>query len=375
MTAWTDIADDGTDPDLLQAVVTGLSADAAGVLQRWAAARRDRATYAEAIRAAAAPNVADLDRGAARAAGTWRTEGVRVSLVGDPGYPARLGSFDRDDVPLFIARRGDIPSDGPAVAIVGSRRATGYGRAVAAWLAEACGDAGVRVVSGGAVGIDAAAHEAALGTDGGTTVVLGCGHDVRYPAPHAVRGGLFDRVVDRGGVLVSELLPGESPKAHRVRARNRIVAALTDAVVVVEGGDRSGALLTAGVAADLGIAVFGVPGDVRAPGSAAPHRLLLEGAGLCRSPQDLLDELAITATTADTTAPEPLGLPTAVASALSQRWPRPIALDDLAEVSGIATGALLAALTRARLAGTIAQTAEGIVLRRQPSPRAAPSGH
>jgi DNA processing protein len=287
-----------------------------------------------------------------------------------------LASFDRDDVPLFIARRGEIPPEGPAVAIVGSRRATGYGRAVAAWLAEACGDAGVRVVSGGAVGIDAAAHEAAMATQGGTTVVLGCGHDVRYPAPHAARGGLFDRVVVGGGVLVSELLPGTSPKAHRVRARNRIVAALADVVVVVEGGDRSGALLTAGAAAELGVAVFGVPGDVRAPGSAAPHRLLLEGAGLCRSPQDLMDELAIATRVArsDAAVPEPLGLPAAVASALSQRWPRPIPLDDLAEVSGTPTGALLAALTRARMAGTIAQTAEGIVLRRQPSPRATPSG-
>lgn len=374
MTVWEDIADDGTDPDLLQAVVTGMSVDPAGVLQRWTAARRDGASHEDAIRVAGAPNVADLDGAGARAAAAWRTEGVRVGLVGDPGYPRRLGSFDRDDVPLLVARRGAIPPEGPAVAIVGSRRATGYGRAVAAWLAEACGDAGVRVVSGGAVGIDSAAHEAALGTDGGTTVVLGCGHDVRYPAPHAVRGGLFDRVVDGGGVLLSELLPGSSPKAHRVRARNRIVAALADAVVVVEGGERSGALLTAGVAADLGVAVFGVPGDVRAPGSAAPHRLLLEGAGLCRGPQDLLDELAVTGKAADTAVPEPLGLPTAVAAALSQRWPRPIALDDLAEVSGTATGALLAALTRARMAGTIAQTAEGIVLRRQPSPRQTASG-
>lgn len=375
MTVWDDVAEDGTDPDLLEAVVTGLSVDPAGVLQRWAAARHDGAAHGEAIRAAVAPNPVDLDGAGERSAAAWRTEGVRVSLVGDSCYPTRLGSFDRDDVPLFIARRGAIPPEGPAVAIVGSRRATGYGRAVAAWLAEACGDAGVRVVSGGAVGIDSAAHEAALGTGGGTTVVLGCGHDVRYPAPHAVRGGLFDRVVTSGGVLLSELLPGTSPKAHRVRARNRIVAALADAVVVVEGGERSGALLTAGVAADLGVAVFGVPGDVRAPGSAAPHRLLLEGAGLCRGPQDLLDELAIVATTADTAAPAPLGLPTAVAAALSQRWPRPIALDDLAEVSGTPTGALLAALTRARMAGTIAQTAEGIVLRRQPSPRQTASGH
>lgn len=369
MTVWDDVAERDTDPDLLAALVTATAADPAGLAQRWAAARRGGAGLGAAIREATAARPVDLDGAAEQAAQSWRRCGVRVSVVGDAAYPSRLAGFQRDDVPLFVARRGAPPPAAPAVAIVGSRRATGYGRGVAAWLAEACGDAGVRVVSGGAVGIDAAAHEAAHTTVAATTVVLGCGHDVRYPAPHAVRGGLFDRVVNNGGVLLSELLPGTSPKAHRVRARNRIVAGLVDAVVVVEGGARSGALLTAGAAAELGVPVFAVPGDVRAPGSAAPHQLLSEGVALCRGPDDVLDELAVAAAGVEDAAPEPLGLPPAVAAALTERWPRPVSLDDLAAASGTATGSLLAALTRARMAGTIAQSAEGIVLRRQPSPR------
>jgi DNA processing protein len=374
MTAWDDVADDGTDPDLLRAVVTSMAVDAAGLANRWSRARRDGASLAEAMQAAVAACPADLDGAGVRAAEVWVRHDVRVTVLGDPGYPRRLIAFDRDDTPLIMARRGLLPPDGPTVAIVGSRRATAYGRGVAAWVAESCGQAGVRVVSGGAVGIDAAAHEAAHATRGGTTVVLGCGHDVPYPSPHATRGGLFERVRDHGGVLLSESLPGQSPKAYRVRARNRIVAGLADVVVVVEGGERSGALLTAGAAAELGIPVFAVPGDVRAPGSVAPHRLLAEGVALCRGPQDILDELAVVASVGDEPAVDPLGLPPAVATALTEHWPRPVAIDDLATLSGTSTGALLAALTRARMAGVIAQTGEGIVLRRQPSARVTPGG-
>ncbi|MEX0869263.1 MAG: DNA-processing protein DprA, partial [Nitriliruptoraceae bacterium] len=138
--------------------------------------------------------------------------------------------------------------------------------------------AGARVVSGGAVGVDAAAHHASLASPGGTTVVLGCGHQVSYPRPHARTGGLFAQVVASAGTVCSELLPYEPPRPGAVRARNRVVAGLADVVVVVEGGTHSGSLLTASAAAEWGRTVLAVPGDVRAPGSQAPHRLLAEGA-------------------------------------------------------------------------------------------------
>jgi DNA processing protein len=298
----------------------------------------------------------------------WLDLGVRAATIADPVYPDRLrAGWPTVDAPPLLAWRGAAPEPTPAVAIVGARRATGYGTGVAAWLADSAAAAGARVVSGGARGIDAAAHLAALEGPGGTTVVLGCGHAVRYPRPHAGPGGLFDRVVDHGGTIVSELLPHAPASPHHVRARNRIVAGLADVVVVVEGGTRSGALLTATAAADRDIPVLAVPGDVRAPGSAAPHRLLAEGAGPCTGPPDVLEALG--------TAPAPDGRPVAaptvlpddVRTVLAAAWPRPVPVDDLAARTGRAAPALLGALTRARVAGETTDDARGVRLRRAPS--------
>lgn len=324
-----------------------------------------------------APSVRDvLDR--------WRRSGVRVATVADPAYPSRLADgWPHVDVPPLLSWRGTPPEGGPTVAIVGARRATGYGTGVAAWLAEAASAAGARVLSGGAVGIDAAAHLAALEGPGGTSVVLGCGHDVRYPRAHADAGGLFDRVLDHGGTLISEQLPMARPHAGNVRARNRIVAALADVVVVVEGGGRSGALVTATAAAERGTPVLAVPGDVRAPGSVAPHRLLAEGAGPCTAPVDVLQALGpVPAPGVGDGASSPTGpgtqraqavvatgtsvLPPDVHAILARSWPRPVPVDDLAAGTGRPAPALLGALTRARVAGETADDAAGVRLRRAP---------
>jgi DNA processing protein len=307
---------------------------------------------------------------------TWRRDGVRVATVVDDVYPASLAAgWPGTAAPTLLAWRGVAPvpwTEGPAVAIVGARRATGYGTGVAAWLADAVGRAQVRVVSGGALGIDAAAHLAALETPGGTTVVLGCGHAVRYPRPHAGPGGLFDRVLQHGGSLLSELLPHAPAHPGNVRARNRIVAGLVDAVVVVEGGARSGALVTATAAADAGVPVLAVPGDVRAPGSVAPHRLLGEGAAPCTSPADLLEALGRRSDDAGAdrrgAAPAAVSvLPEEVHRVLAAAWPRPVPVDDLAVATGRPAPALLGALTRARIAGETSEDTSGIRLRRAPS--------
>ena len=306
----------------------------------------------------------------------WQQRGVNVALVGDPLYPRSLAeAFPTTPAPIWVAWRGEAIDTGPSIAIVGARRASGYGTAVAAWLAESVARAGVRVVSGGARGIDAAAHRAALEAPGGTAVVLGCGHAVDYPRPHAAPGGLFEQVVDHGGTLLSECLPYEQPRAGVVRARNRIVAGLVDAVVIVEGGERSGALLTASAAADWGRAVFAVPGDVRAPGSVAPHRLLSEGAAPCTSPDDLLEVLAGLGThkvatasgKAEHEADQPLRvLPDTVWNVLAEAWPRPVRLEDLAVTSGVPAARLMAHLTQARIAGELSEGHDGIRLRREP---------
>lgn len=333
-------------------------------------------TLSDAIRQVVVPRV---DAGDAAAAAplldAWSVAGVRVALVGDASYPVRLAEgWPQTDGPTLLAWRGTPIPDVPTVAIVGARRASGYGTAVAAWLAEAAGAAGLRIVSGGALGIDAAAHTAAVESPGGTTVVLGCGHGIAYPRPHARPGGLFDRIVDHAGTVASELLPQEPPHAGQVRARNRIVAGLADVIVVVEGGDRSGALLTAGAAAERGRTVLAVPGDVRAEGSAAPHRLLAEGAAPCTGPPDLLEAVGATAFAngagADSDEPRVREvvstLPSDVHALLAARWPRPVRIDDLARGTGRAIGPLLAGITRARVAGEVADGSDGIRLRRAP---------
>lgn len=374
---WAAVAAAGTEPAALAACVAHAE-DAAGRahLRRAVQVAEDgdllhaSAAVAEVLvdtTVVPAPTAAQRRR-AAEHAERWRDLGVRVALRGDAGWPARLARAGAP--PLLLAWRGAaLEPTRPSVALVGARRATGYGRGVAAWLAEAAADAGVVVVSGGALGIDAAAHDAAL--HGPTVVVLGCGHGVAYPRPHARPGGLFDRVLEAGGTLVSELLPATEPRPGHVRARNRIVAALSDAVVVVEGGATSGALVTAGAAADAGVEVLAVPGDVRAPGSAAPHRLLTEGAAPCTSPQDLLAAVRVGLSTqrhdvAPARSAAPSVLPDPVLVVLEQAWPRPVRAAHLAERAGLSIGAVLAALTRARVAGEVVESHDGVRLARGP---------
>jgi DNA processing protein len=323
-----------------------------------------------------------LDTATTHVLSVWERLGVRAVIVGDPAYPPRLAEgWPTLDAPTLLAWRGSPPRDaGPGVAIVGSRAASAYGLEVASWLAHDIARAGGRIVSGGAVGVDAAAHQAALGSPGGTTVVLGCGHDVRYPAVHARPGGLFARVLDDGGTLLCELLPEVRPHPGVIRARNRILAGLAEVTVVVEGGARSGALITASAAAERGRAVLAVPGDVRAAGSAAPLRLLAEGAEACGSPADVLAHLPAPAEAPGRAGADvrpagavsgsvalAAGLDVRIVRLLERAWPRPLEVDGLVHTSGLAAGQLLTMLTRARIAGGIEDVAGGIRLRGVPT--------
>jgi DNA processing protein len=209
----------------------------------------------------------------------------RFVIVGDDAYPH--GLVDLADPPMALFVRGlDLP-EAPAVAIVGSRTPSPAGEEMAGWLARDLVAAGCTVVSGGALGIDAASHRAALAAAGSTIAVLGCGIDVVYPKTNR---DLFERLGVEGTVL-SEYPPGTPPEPFRFPARNRLVAALSTAVVVVEGAAGSGSLITAEHAMELGRPVFAVPGPVSSDLSAAPHQLIRDGAGLIRGPDDLLQEL------------------------------------------------------------------------------------
>jgi DNA processing protein len=208
-------------------------------------------------------------------------------LRGDPLYPERLlRAGARPPDCLFV--RGSLPSAGRVIAVVGARAASIEGCAVTAQLTGELGRRGYAVVSGGAIGIDAAAHRGALEALAPTFAVLGCGADVVYPDRHA---HLFNRIVVQGGGLLSEYADGTPPRRGNFPARNRLIAALADAVVVVEAGLRSGALSTAAWGRKLGVPVLAMPG------SAGTDRLLAarRARAVRRGPlgaQDVLDRLA-----------------------------------------------------------------------------------
>jgi len=214
--------------------------------------------------------------------------GGRLVAVHDSEYP--LGLLDLVDPPAGLFVRGHaLPELEPRVGMVGARNCSPSGEEIAGKLADALAKAGACVVSGGARGIDAAAHKAALRAGGPSVAVLGSGIDVPYPRENA--GMLKD--VAAIGCLVSEYPPGTKAEPFRFPARNRIIAGLSRAVVVVEGAGGSGSMITADHALDLGRDVFAVPGAVSNPLATIPLALIRDGAALIRGPADLLGDLGL----------------------------------------------------------------------------------
>lgn len=257
--------------------------------------------------------------------------------TGEAGYPARLAGLAPSPASLWCVGRLPQPQ-APCVAIVGSRAATGAGCARARQWAEALARRGFAIVSGGAFGIDAAAHEGALAAGGETFAVLGCGVDVVYPDRHAL---LFARIAQQGG-LISELPPGTPPKAQQFPARNRIIAALADAILVVEAATHSGALITAGYARKRGQRVLATPGT---PGTDG---LLARGALPVTSVATLWDALEGRAATVPA-APLPERY-AALITALRQGADSPGSLARRLEVS---LPSIMALLTEAELEGWV----------------------
>ena len=212
--------------------------------------------------------------------------GVRPVPLGFPGYPPPLAGVTSPP-PLLYFRGEWVDADANAVGIVGSRACTGYGRKVTEQIARGLARAGVTVVSGLARGIDGVAHRAALDAGGRTVAVLAGGLSVIYPPEHA---GLADDVA-AGGALLTETPMTVAPQPGMFPARNRIISALSRAVVVVEANVRSGALITARHALEQGREVYAVPGQVDSPASAGCLELIRNGARLVRSADDILDDL------------------------------------------------------------------------------------
>jgi DNA processing protein len=219
--------------------------------------------------------------------------GLHVVTVADPSYPRRLGAIDMPPHVLFVQGDPDALEARNAVAIVGTRRATDAGRAIAARLAAALVSVSCTVVSGLATGIDGSAHSATVHAGGTTVAVIGSGHAALFPRVHQ---RLADSIVAAGGAIVSELAPDVRPTHGTFPRRNRVISGLADATVVVEAPARSGALITASWALEQGRECFIVPGSIDAPASAGCLAFLREFGGSARIvagiPQ-LIDDLGL----------------------------------------------------------------------------------
>ncbi len=274
-------------------------------------------------------------------------EAARTLRPGDGHYPDALAQVaERPDV---LRVRGAL-GERRRVAVVGSRHPDEYGEDLARELATGLARAGLSIVSGGALGIDAIAHEAALAAGGHTIAVLGTGVDVAYPARHR---DLFDRILEAGGALVSELADGTPGLRHQFPRRNRIVSGLSEAVVVVRAGERSGALITASWARAQGVPILAVPGDVRDPLSAGTTALLRGGARVAASATDVLEALGLEAAAERQLAlPDLGGDESALLSALARR---PRHADEVAREARLAPGAALAGLLALEIRGLCEQ--------------------
>ena len=286
--------------------------------------------------------------------------GASLVLLGDPEYPEPLSELTDPPPRLFaLGTLGALRR--PCVAIVGTRSATSYGERVTRQLASALADAGATVVSGLARGIDAAAHRAALEAGGSTVAVLGTGVDVAYPAAHHA----LHAEVARRGLLLSEELPGARPTAGSFPKRNRIIAGLARATIVVEAGVRSGALITANAALDLGRSVAAVPGPIDAPQSAGSNELLRDGAIVINGVADALTLLGLP-------EPRPSEIPRLGTEAEQAVWQALAAgavdVDRIAQHASLPARECLAAISALEVAGVVDISITGEIRRRGVTP-------
>ncbi|MFA5134311.1 MAG: DNA-processing protein DprA [Patescibacteria group bacterium] len=224
---------------------------------------------------------------------TVEDSGQTIITIQDERYPALLKEIHSPPALLYI--RGTLPPDGvPALAVVGTRRTSPYGRTITPRLVGDLARAGITIVSGLALGIDALAHRAALDAGGTTAAVLGCGLDTVYPRTNI---NLACSIIEQGGCLLSEYPPGTEPLRGHFPARNRIIAGLSKAVLVIEGADDSGSLITARCALDQNRDVLAVPGNITSARSRGPNALIKMGAALIMDTEDVLNALGVEANT------------------------------------------------------------------------------
>ncbi len=287
--------------------------------------------------------------------------GVRLLPITSADYPRLLREIQAPP-PLLYVQGQILPRDEVAVAVVGTRKCTPYGRRVAHRLGYDLAARGVTVVSGMALGADAEAHRGAIEAGGRTIAVLGCGIDITYPRQHE---SLRKDIVDHGAVI-SELPPGTKPTRDQFPRRNRIVSGLCLGVVVVEAPQGSGALITAGLAAEQGRTVFAVPGDITRPESIGCNNLIRDGAVLVQQVDDILDELNVSVELAP---PQPAAaksaadLPPDEAAVYEKLASEPRTVDELVEATGLDSPRVMSALMLLEVKGLVRRFGGGTYAR------------
>ena len=297
---------------------------------------------------------------------------LRIVARDDADYPSMIAALP--DAPVVLYVKGELPDGRVRLALVGSRRATAYGRQIARGLAGDLAALGVEIVSGGARGIDTWAHRGALEAGGRTVAVLGCGFAHTYPPENE---DLFEAIA-ASGAIVSEFPIETSPLAENFPRRNRLISALSAGTIVVEATDKSGSLITAGHALEQGREVMAVPGPITSEQSRGCHRLIQQGAKLVQTVEDVLSELspmyrdalAREAPGAAPTGPAPPDRPvqgltpdeTAVLALFDD--PRPVHVDRLAENASFGVARLQTALFGLALRGCIDPLAGGYYVAR-----------
>lgn len=311
----------------------------------------------------------------------WASEpGNCILTLADPGYPQSL--LDTADPPLLLYAKGSTALlNQPSIAIVGSRNATRQGEANAEAFARALSEAGLTVVSGLALGIDAAAHRGALQGPGSTVAVIGTGPDRIYPA----RNAALAREIAERGLVLSEFPVGTPALSGNFPRRNAVIAGLTRGCLVVEAAERSGSLITARLAAEAGRDVFAIPGSIHSPLAKGCHKLIKQGAKLVESAQDILEELLWKAAPTPSSSLSSAGSRRAGPSFPGEEASRPpddgqlgllaalghdpCSVDSLTDRTGLTPDTLLAMLLALELDGRVAQLPGGLYQRLDLEPK------
>ena len=287
-------------------------------------------------------------------------KGITVLIQTDENYPRRLQELEQPPPVLYML--GELTSEDEwAVAVVGTRRVTAYGRQVAEDIAGTLARNGISVISGLARGIDSISHQAALHAGGRTIAVLGSGLDRIYP-PENRR--LAEQIAAHGA-LISDYAPGTPPEASNFPPRNRLISGLSLAVVIVEAGQTSGALITAAFAADQGREVFAVPGNISSPGSKGTNRLIRDGAQPLLHPEQVLEALELTMVAEQRTARVVLPADAVEAQLFEALGREPLHIDEIRSRTDLPIEKVTATLALMELKGMVRQVGgmQYIVLR------------